>query len=194
MEYVSLLPPEIKSRKLAQKKQRKILLVLFILLLLVLVIFAFLWVSAFLVKLDLKSIQSERESIEEAAAVLKEYEILYDHMTAKERKINAAMGTAPLWDELLRDTSRAIATGTWLSNLILTYDDQSGLFNMRGWAFDQSGVAIMLERLSALEQMNQVQIRTIVGTEYEGRDAVEFQVEGEILSGPAYIADLESGD
>ncbi len=188
MEYVSLLPPEIKAKKAAQQKQRSILFILFVLLLIIAVIYAFLMVSTFLIRQDLRSLQNERETLEEQAADLEEYEELYRQLTARERVVSEAMGTVPPWSDLLRDASRALPVGTWLSALSLSYAEDSGSMTMSGWAYDYSGVATTLDQLFTIDQLDQIQTRVSTETDYQGMQAVQFQVDGRILTGPDFLA------
>ncbi len=191
MEYVSLLPPEIKAKRTAQQRYSVIVRVLLILLLLVAVTNAFLMVSSIFVRQDLGSLESERESLEQQAAALAEYQDLYNRLTARENMVGEAMGTVPPWSGLLREASRALQAGTWLSTLNLSYADDSGDFTMNGWAYNHSGVAAMLDQLYTIDQLAQVQVSSSTDIDYQGMEAVQFQVNGQILTGPAFILDEE---
>ncbi|MDW7740386.1 MAG: hypothetical protein SCJ97_10100 [Bacillota bacterium] len=189
MEYVSLLPPEIKARKIAQLKLRKIFLILFVVLLITACVFTFFLVRNILTQRQLSSLIVEREMVERDAAALQEYEDLFQQVNARVSLVSNAMGTFPPWGKLLTDTSNTLLVGTWLSDLTLNYSDTSGILNMRGWAYNQSGVASMLEQLYKLDQLDQVRLRLSSATQFDGSDAVEFQVESQILTGPAFIDD-----
>ena len=187
MEYVSLLPPEIKAKKAAQRKQKLLLFAIFVLLLITAMIYTILMVSTYFARQNLRSLQGEREILEEQAADLVEYEELYLQLNARERVVSDAMGSVPPWSNLLRDTSRALPAGTWLSGLNLSYGEESGNMTMNGWAYNHSGVAAMLDQLFTIDQLDQIQTSVSTETDFEGLEAVQFQVNGRILTGPEFL-------
>ena len=193
MEYVSLLPPEIKARRASKRRQGVIVRIFLFALLIVFIVIAFLLVTSILVGQDLRSLQNERESLEQQAAVLAEYEELYIRLTTRESMVGAAMGTVPPWNDLLLDTSRALQAGTWISNFNLSYAEESGSLSMSGWAYDHSGVAVMLDQLLNIEQLDEVKISASTGTNYQGMEAVQFQVSSQILTGPSFV-DVDEED
>ena len=188
MEYVSLLPPEIKKSRVLQQRYRTVTRILLIALLIVVVIFAFLMVSSIFIQQDLRALQVEKEDLNRQAAALVEYEELYIRLTTRESMVGEAMGTVPPWNNLLLDTSRALQAGTWISDLNLSYADESGSLSMSGWAYDHSGVAAMLEQLLNIEQLDQVQISASTEIDYQGMEAVQFQVNSQILTGPSFVS------
>lgn len=194
MEYVSLLPPEIKARKMAQSKQRKLLIAFIVLMVILLVVYAFLIVSTFMTRQNLRSIESERESVEREVAALREYDDLYQEMVSKENIIRDAMGSVPVWSELLRDIGQALPVGTWLSDLTLNYAGDIGALTMRGWAYDHRGVAETLDRLFEIEQLDQIEVGVAAETDYEGIEVVQFQAVGAVLPGPEFFSDNQGGE
>ncbi len=195
MDYVSLLPPEIKAKRTAQQRYSVIIRVLLILLLVVALINAFLMVSSIFVRQNLASLESERESLEQQAAALAEYEDLYNRLVARESMVDAAMGTVPPWSGLLRDASHALQAGTWLSALSLSYAGDGGDFTMNGWAYNYSSVAAMLDQLYTIDQLAQVRVNSSTDIDYQGMEAVQFQVNGQILTGPSFVtADEDNQD
>ena len=194
MEYVSLLPPEIKAGKIAQRKQKKLILAFIMLLVLLLAVSAFLLASTFMTHQRLRSIQAERESVDREVAALQEYENLYRQMISKDNIIRDAMGTAPAWGELLRDIGQALPVGTWLSDLNLNYADDGGALTIRGWAYDHRGVAETLDRLFEIEQLDQIEVGVATETDYEGLDVVQFQAVGAVLPGPEFFSDNQGGE
>lgn len=194
VEHVSLLPPEIKAARQLQQKLKNVLRILLIVLLAVVLVCLFLFAGSFLVRQELKSLQNEREMVEQQVELLKEYEELYNQLSAKRSLVGEAMGTYPNWGVLLRDIAGVLPAGSWLSDMAVAYTGESGTMTMRGWAYTHSGVAEMLEKLDSLEQLEEVQCRTSNTTDYEGQDAVQFEVESELLSGPPFIAAAEDGE
>ena len=187
MEYVSLLPPEIRKNRVLQQRYRTVTRILLIALLIVVVIFAFLMVSSILTQQDLRALQIERDNLERQAAAFSEYEELYIRLTTKESVVDAAMGTVPPWNNLLQDTNRALQAGTWISTLNISYAGESGSLSMSGWAYNHSGVAVMLDQLINIEQLDEVKISASTETNYQGMEAVQFQVSSEILTGPSFV-------
>jgi Tfp pilus assembly protein PilN len=194
LEYVSLLPPEIKARKMAREKQRKLFILFILLLLVILIVYIFFQVSAFMIRQDIQAIRSEREAVEREAAALEEYEELYLELTARENVIGSAMGTVPSWSGLLRDISGTLPVGSWLSELSMSYGDESGSMIIRGWAYNHSGVASMLERMVTLDQLEEVEISASSETEYQGIEVVQFQADGVLLTGPEFFPDNRGGE
>ncbi len=193
MEYVSLLPPEIKKSRVLQQRYRTVTRILLIAMLIIVVIFAFLMVSSIFVQQDLTALQIEKEDLERRAARLVEYEELYIRLTTRESMVGEAMGTVPPWNDLLLDTSRALQAGTWISDLNLSYAGESGSLTMSGWAYDHSGVAVMLDQLINIEQLNDVKISASTEIDYQGMEAVQFQVSSQILTGPPFV-DVDEED
>jgi len=194
LEYVSLLPPEIKTKKKTQDRQRKLIIAFFLLILVLILINVYYLVSIVLDRQELRTLQDEREMIERQSAALEEYEILFQKLIAREKLIVDAMGTTPLWGELLSNASRSLTVGTWLSDLNLSYSDNSGSLSMSGWAYDYTGVADMLDRLFKDDQFEQIKSRVSAETDYRGYEVVRFQVDGVIPAGPRFFSDDQGGE
>lgn len=191
MDYVSLLPPEIKAKRIQDKRQALLIKIAVILFILVMVVYAFLLVSSVLTRNNLNSLRSEREDLEMQANALMQYEQLFNQMNAAEATLNSAMGNTPLWSEMLYDLGLSLPVGTWLSDLTLNYTANSGTFNMRGWSFTHSGVGDMLESLEEMNQLSNVRLQASSETTFEGRDAVQFVVDANLLSGPPFVGDAD---
>ncbi len=187
MSYVSLLPPEIKTKRKQQKKQGVLVRFSLLIFLVVLVIYAFLLVSSFMTRLDLESLRSERESLENQALVLAEYEDLYNEMNAAESRLNQAMGQTPAWGEFLQDLGLTLPPGVWLSDLTVNYDDGSGSFNMRGWAYTHGGVAEMRQEVEKLDHLSDIRVRVSSETTYDGRGAAQFVLDAVMLPGEPFV-------
>ncbi|OPL10275.1 MAG: hypothetical protein AVO34_11465 [Firmicutes bacterium ML8_F2] len=194
VEHISLLPPEIKDARQLQQKLKKILLVLLIIFLIVALAVLFFFVSSFLVRQELNSLQAEKEMVEQQAKELVEYEELYNNLTAKRNLVGQAMGTIPNWSVLLKDTAGVLPAGSWLQDITFVYSEEDGSMTMRGWVYTHSGVAAMLEKLDSLEQLAEVQCRTSNDTDFEGQEAVQFQVESGIMTGPPFVTAEEEGE
>ena len=189
MEYVSLLPPEIKAQRIQKKRQAVFIRIAFLIFIIVLVIYAFLLVSSILTRSNLNSLRDEREMIDAQAAALTEYEVLFNEMNAAEARLNAAMGTVPVWSDFLLDLGLTLPTGAWLSEMSVNYGGESGSFNLRGWSYTHSGVAEMLNQIETMDQLSDVRLRTSSETTFDGRDAVQFVVEAGLRSGPPFVGD-----
>jgi len=205
LEYVSLLPPEIKQSRLEQRKQARISKIAVIILAVILAVYAFLLVSSYLTRSSLESMQEEREDLETQAAGLQEYADLYDEMSNAEDRLNRAMGSMPDWDHFLRDLGMALNPEAALTELDLTYqpnanDDEeennngdSGSFTMRGWSFSHGNVGDVLERVQKLDQLDQVRLQATSETTINNRPAVQFTVDAELLPGPVFFDPDEEG-
>ena len=177
MEIVSLLPPEIKQKRLEERRQAMLVRVIAAFFILVLVVYAFLLVGSMLTKSNIGSIRSERESVEMQINALQPYADLFAEMTTAEQRLEQAMGTDPLWSDFLQDIGLALPPGIWLSEMNITYSDTGGSLNIRGWGFSNDNVAEMIERVRALELINDVRIQVASETTFEGQDAVLFTVD-----------------
>lgn len=187
MNHVSLLPPEIKKKRLEEKKQALLVRIVIAIFLVVMCVYAFLLVSTFLTRSNLESLRFEREAVENQAAALSEYEILYNNINAAEARLNAAMGSIPLWTEFLQGLGLALPPGVTLTNLALTYESENGTLNMRGWTYSHSDVADMLDKLDTLEQLADIRCRVSTETVTAGQDTVQFTVDAVLLPGPQFI-------
>ncbi len=195
MDHVSLLPPEIKQARLDKRRQGVMIKILLLLFIIVMAVYAFLLVSSILSRRNLNALRDDRMLVEAQAAELQEYEDLYNNMTAAEERLNTAMGTSPPWGDFLYDIGMAMPQGTvWLSDMSFNYSDESGSFNMRGWAYHHSGVADMLDRIYELEQLDDVLCQFSSETDYQGSEAVQFTVDAAILAGPYFAGDGEPAE
>ncbi|GEM_PF-796953 len=196
MKYVSLLPPEIKEKRKKERKQGILFRIVGLLFIAALVVYAFLLVSTIMVRSELESLRSERNMLEDQAAALQEYEILFNEMTAAESRVNSAMGTVPPWAELMQDVGMTLPPGIWLSDLNVNYSDDTGSFNMRGWAYNHSGVAEMVEGVEKMDQIQDLRVRVSTETTYQGRDAVQFTLDAGLLPGNPFfeIDDIASDE
>lgn len=187
MNYVSLLPPEIKAKRQQERKQGILVRVSLLLFVIVLVIYAFLLVSSIMARSELETLRTDRESLENQAAALQEYEVLYNEMNNAEMRLNRAMGKAPLWDSLMQDLGMTLPPGVWLSDLSLNFSEETGGFNMRGWAYSHSGVAEMREEVEKMDQLTNIHIRVSTETTYDGQDAAQFVLDAALLPGSTYL-------
>jgi len=187
VEYVSLLPPEIKAKRKQEQKQRILIRAALVIFVIILIIYAYLLVGSIMARSNLESLQSERQLLENQAAALEEYEVLYNEMNTAENRLNMAMGEVPSWAEFMQDLGLTLPPGVWLSDMTVSFANETGTFNMRGWAYNHSGVAEMREEVEKMEQLNNLRIRTSTETTYNGQEVVQFVLDAEVLSGTPYI-------
>lgn len=188
MDYVSLLPPEIKQRRLEKRKEALLLKLVLVIFFVMMAVYAFLLAGTLLASSDLKTLRAEREDLEIQVAALEQYALLYNDMNRAEERLNMAMGSAPPWSDLLLNVSRAMPPGQiWLSELNLNYATESGTFIMRGYGYSHQNVADMLDRLNGLEQLDSILLRSSTETAFGGRDAVQFNVDAILLPGPPFL-------
>lgn len=194
MKHVSLLPPEIKSKRMAQRTRSRVYLLLVIIIIMIICINLYLLVNIFFIRQNLKTLQNERTAIDNQVAALTEYEELYLRLDRTKILVDVAMGTVPRWGVLLRDISQTLPVGTQLSEMSINYADQSGTLTLRGWVGDHSSLADLLDRLNNVEQLDQIQVRTSTEIGIEGRETVQFLVESVLLSGPVFLSEDEGGE
>ena len=193
MEYVSLLPPEIKTRRQQQRRQAVLIRVAIVLFIIILIVYSYLLVSSIMARNTLESLRDERANLENQAAALEQYEILYNDMRAAEEIVITAMGQAPPWSELMTDLGLTLPPGVWLSSMSLNYGAEEGTFNMQGWTYTHSGVAEMLDEIEKMEQLSDIRVQTSSETTFDGRDAVQFTINAVVLPGSAYLDREEEG-
>ena len=101
---ISLLPPELKAKRLAQKRQNTFLAVATVLVVVVVLVYSALFVNSIFLRSDLKSIRKQRESVETAVAELEEYALLHEELTAAEALVakarRAALGQPAAGDRI----------------------------------------------------------------------------------------------
>jgi len=195
MEYVSLLPQELLLKKAEDKRQALIIRIVIYSFIVALIIYAFFLASSILARSELNSIRLEREAVERQAAGLEEYAELFASMNNAEEILAAAMGNVPLWNELLYDLGFTLPPGTvWLSEISVNYSEGSGSISFRGWSYDHSYVAGMLEQVSTMEQLRDVRLQSSSETSYNGLDVVTFTVDAAIQPGPQFVAFEEEED
>ncbi len=205
MDYVSLLPPEIKQRRIDEQRQGKIIKLAVIVLAIVLAVYIFLLVSSLLTRNSLQSLQDERRDLESQAAALQEYADLYEEMSETEDRLNRAMGTVPDWSQFMLDLAMALNPEGSLSEVNLAYEavtndtndtndnaeedsiTSQGYFNMRGKSYSHGNVGDVLERVQELEQLDDVRCRISSETTLNNRPAVEFTVDARLLPGPVFF-------
>lgn len=193
MEHVSLLPPEIKEQRKQARKQGIIIRVALILFILILIIYAYLLVSSIMARNELESLRDERAVLENQAAALEEYEVLYNEMTTAERRLNQVMGRVPQWAILMQDLGLTLPPGVWLSDMNVNFTEENGSFNMRGWAYTHGGVGDMREQIEKMDQLTNIRVQVSTETTYDNRDAVQFALDAELLPGSPYL-DIDEPD
>ncbi len=206
MEYVSLLPPEIKQKRLEEQRQSRIIKLVAIALAVVLAVYVFLLVSSLLTSSTLDSLREEREELETQAAGLQEYADLYNEMSDAEDRLNRAMGDVPDWDHFLRDLGMALNPEASLTELDLVYlagenaaeeeeNDirESGSIEMRGFSYSHGNVGDILERVQKLDQLQDVRLQVTSETIVNNRPAVQFLVDAQLLPGPVFFDPDEEG-
>lgn len=192
MDYVSLLPPEIKQKRLEGKRQALIIRIAIISFIIIMALYAFLLVSTIMARSRLNTVRQELTALETQVEALREYEVLYNDMNRAEERVAQAMGTIPPWQDFLLDLGLTLPPGVWLSDMNVTYAAESGSMSMRGWGFSHAGVADMLGQVKTMDQLDNVNIGTSFTTTYEGRDAVQFNVEAKVLPGPPFVGEIEA--
>lgn len=208
MDYVSLLPPEIKQRRIDEQRQGKLIRIAVVVMVILLIVYAYLMVSTFLTRSTLQSLRDQREDLESQAAALQEYGELYNEMTDAEDRLNRAMGNVPDWDQFLKELGMALNPEASITELSIAYHDNNnnddnetdeqttggnGSFDMRGWSYSHGNVADILERVQELDQLDNVRFRVSSEATVNNRAAVQFTVDAILLPGPVFFDPDEGG-
>ena len=193
MDKISLLPQEIRAKRVKEIKQSRLSFVLFLALLILVVVNVFFLVTNYIVQQNLQAFITEREIVEREVADLQEYQDLHEEYSAVENVLGDAMGTVPVWSRLLLDLSLAMSPSAWLFDLTVDYFDQTGTLNLSGWSHDHKRLADTLEQLYDLEQLDQVRTQTTTGVDYQGQDAIQFDVDAVVMTGPLFT-DIKDND
>ncbi len=192
--YVSLLPPEIKSKRQLQDKLNKVLKLITLLLAVVLVIYSAMLIAGIKLGSDLRSLQRDRAAVEQEVAALEEYAVMYEQLNAAENMINLAMGTVPHWFNLFQEISYTMPHNVWLMEVAAKYDDESGEIMLRGWAYEHSDVAAFLEYLYTLETIDEVRCQISSSSIVGGHDVARFDIQARIMTGPPFLKVSGGGD
>ena len=194
MKNVSLLPPEIKAERLSEKKQGVVIKILLLLMLIVLVVFTYLLVSSLIAKNDLDSLEQQREAVERQSQALAEYEELFNDMSRAEDMLNRAMGTNPIWSDVLQEVGESFFPFARLTDLTLNYAGEEGTINMRGLTGSFSDVATLVERFDNLDTINGARVRTSSETGTGDQAEVQFLIDASLIPGSIYLEPEEGGD
>jgi Tfp pilus assembly protein PilN len=189
--HVSLLPPEIKRRRQERENRKKIQMLILLFLILLAVINVFFFVNTLLVRDNLKSLQLERETVEQQAAALEEFAELDIEINTSQQLVGSAMGTVPRWSAFFRSISQAKPVTAWFSDLTAVYSDETGTLTIRGWSYDHDTLADLLERMNTMEQLDQVNCRVSTETNYQGKEVIQFQIDAALLSGPGFFVEQD---
>lgn len=191
--FVSLLPPEIKSKRLLNRKLNNIFVAITVVLLVILAAYVVLFISGIKLRSDLRGLQKVRTAVEEEAAALEEYALLYEQLIDAEELIGQAMGNVPHWSNLLQDVGYHLPPTVWLMELTADYSEGGGKIKLRGWAYEHSDVAAMLERLYTLDKLEDVRCQVSLASMLGGEDVVQFYIEAAIVDGPPFLEAVEGG-
>jgi len=156
-------------------------------------VYSALFINSLFLRADLRALVREREAVETEAAALEEFAVLHRDLVAAEELVAKAMGTVPMWDEMIRKIGITIPAGIWLSEVTAEYLDQGGELTLRGWAYHHDDVAAMLEKIYTLEQLDDIRCRVSLETVYGGQPVVQFTVSALLKTGPAFITPAEGG-
>ena len=194
MDRISLLPPEIKKARQEQEKRNRIQLLILLFLIFIAVINIFFLVNNLLLRSNLDALRLEREFVERQVAELAEFTDLHIEISASEQLLTAAMGTVPQLSSFFRNISQSLPVTAWFSDLSAAYSDQSGELSISGWSYDHGSLADLLVQLEKIEQLEQVQLRVSTETIYQGIEAIQFQVDAILLSGPGFLIEEGGGE
>lgn len=194
MKRISLLPPEIKSKRLANIRISKLYMFMVIAILIIIFINLYLLLNAYFIRQDLQALQTERDFSDSQAAALAEYELLNQQYISIKELVNDAMGDAPNWSTFMVDISKNIPVGTQLSEIRIDFSDEIGVLILQGRVADYNGLASLLDSLDNLEQIDQIQCRVSTETGVAGDETVQFLIESVILAGTQFIDDDLGGD
>ncbi|MEW5785526.1 MAG: PilN domain-containing protein [Bacillota bacterium] len=193
MKAISLLPPEIKQKRLLDQKINRAFTITTVALVIMLAVYAVLFVAGIKLRSDLRALERARAAVEAEAAALEEYAGLFDKLTDAENIIRQAGGTVPQWSDLLQDIGYSLPHGAWLAEVTAEYAENGGEIQLTGWAYDHSDVAALLEQVYKLGKLEDVRCQVSSATSIDGQDVVKFFIQARLTTGPPFLDSLEGG-
>ncbi|MDD4169471.1 MAG: hypothetical protein PHD36_04295 [Desulfotomaculaceae bacterium] len=209
MKNVSLLPPEIKARRLAQRRRALYFMGAGGVLLLFLVIYTSLLTMTLLVRSDTRVLRERQSELENITAGYKQYEALEASVAKNNKLLRQAMGDIPEWPNLITELNRCRPLNVWLTGLNAAYHSgtveraakssgtQTAAKNaaekneivIQGFANDYPAVANWFEDIQDITGLTDVQCRFIGEQALDSNSWVKFEIKAGILPGSPFSAE-----
>lgn len=193
MTNISLLPPELKMRRQARRRQALYIIVGVVVLAVFFIVYLSLAFATMGVKAELQALQQQRAALEQQAATLQEYAQMQLRVEAAETLVRQAMGDLPDWAGLLADVGLGLPAGVWLTDFHAAFRNGEGELTLRGWAGSHPDVAAWLEEMRSLGKLQDVHCQFVTAEITDERQAFQYEIKARVLPGSPLLLDAEGG-
>ena len=183
MYNVSLLPYEYKLlNQQARKKDYTLLIAIALMCCLLLTYFIISVISARKDSAleDAKAINSD---IEEQIASLVSIEELNNEMRKLNDKAENAVGTTPIWADIIADIGNTVKPNTSITDIKMSYNDKSGEGVINGTAYDISSLTKWLDELEDVSGIDDAQFS--ISSTSGSNQLIRFELNFTVL--PAFL-------
>lgn len=183
MYNVSLLPYEYKLlNQQARKKDYTLLIAIALMCCLLLTYFILSVISARKDSAleDAKAINSD---IEEQIASLVSIEELNNEMRKLNDKAENAVGTTPIWADIIADIGNTVKPNTSITDIKMSYNDKSGEGVINGTAYDISSLTKWLDELEDVSGIDDAQFS--ISSTPGSNQLIRFELNFTVL--PAFL-------
>ncbi|HHU90705.1 MAG TPA: hypothetical protein GXZ22_06575 [Clostridiaceae bacterium] len=183
MYNVSLLPYEYKLlNQQARKKDYTLLIAIALMCCLLLTYFILSVISARKDSAleDAKAINSD---IEEQIASLVSIEELNNEMRKLNDKAENAVGTTPIWADIIADIGNTVKPNTSITDIKMSYNDKSGEGVINGTAYDISSLTKWLDELEDVSGIDDAQFS--ISSTSGSNQLIRFELNFTVL--PAFL-------
>ncbi|MDO9574726.1 MAG: PilN domain-containing protein [Candidatus Contubernalis sp.] len=187
MKNISVLPPEIKVKRLSQRKIKKYLLGSSLVILFFFSIFVGLAIAVAGPRTEIKKTRDQIQEVNRQVASLEKYQEMQKEIDSFEELVKSSLGTPPEWVSFFEYLGKHIPGEVWLTELNASYNNQGGHFTLNGYGYSHSLVAAWLKELNFSSHLSEVRCQYSTEADFRGRKVVQFEIYGELLPGEPYI-------
>lgn len=191
MYNVSLLPNEYRAlNKLARKKDATLLIAIVIMCCFLL---AYLVISIVSINKDsmLKEAEAKDLVLENKIALLLDLEKLNDDVKKQSNQMQTAVGTTPVWADLVATIGNAVKPYITITSIDTSYEKDIGECAISGISYDYDSVSMFIEELEAIPEIENVKCSFSNQVYFENDSASSFDITFNILSESEYQLPLE---
>lgn len=183
MYNVSLLPYEYKLLNQQARKKDYTLLIAIALMCCLLLTYFILGVISARKDSALEDAKAINSDIEEQIASLVSIEELNNEMRKLNDKAENAVGTTPIWADIIADIGNTVKPNTSITDIKMSYNDKSGEGVINGTAYDISSLTKWLDELEDVSGIDDAQFS--ISSTPGSNQLIRFELNFTVL--PAFL-------
>ncbi len=183
MYNVSLLPYEYKLLNQQARKKDYTLLIAIALMCCLLLTYFILGVISARKDSALEDAKAINSDIEEQIASLVSIEELNNEMRKLNDKAENAVGTTPIWADIIADIGNTVKPNTSITDIKMSYNDKSGEGVINGTAYDISSLTKWLDELEDVSGIDDAQFS--ISSTSGSNQLIRFELNFTVL--PAFL-------